>query len=111
MSPVDPLLSTDNLAIIRDTGPSRPATNEFNALFNRNQVRWQVDGLAGGRDTFGDQFVVSALSDNVSYTLGQLHYETDGFVDNDAAEKDIYDLLHTWPGFDKSFAPGGRETF
>ena len=93
MSTVDPLLSTDNLVMMRDTGPSRPAINEFNALFNRDQVRWQIDGIAGSRDTLGDQMVVSALMGNFSYTLGQLHYETDGFVENDAAEKDIYDLL------------------
>jgi Tfp pilus assembly protein PilF len=90
---VEPLLSSDNLAIIRDTGPSRLATNEYNVLFNRNQIRWQIDALAGDRDTFGDQVVVSDLIDDFSIALGQLHYETDGFVENDAAEKNIYDLF------------------
>jgi hypothetical protein len=93
VSTVDPLLSTDNLVIVRGTGPSRPATNEFDVLFNRNQIRWQIDSIVGGRDTFGDQIVVSQLLDNVSFSAGQLHYETDGFVDNDAAEKNIYDLF------------------
>ena len=29
----------------------------------------------------------------MSVVLSQLHYETDGFIENDAAEKDIYDLF------------------
>jgi len=93
LSYVGPQLSTDNLGISKDSGPARPGTNEFNALFNRNDVRVQFDGVVGGRDTFGDQFVASTLADKFSYTLNQLHYETDGFVENDAAEKDIYGLL------------------
>jgi Tfp pilus assembly protein PilF len=93
LSYVGPQLGTDNLGISKDSGPARPGTNEFNALFNRNDVRAQFDGVVGGRDTFGDQFVASMLADKFSYTLNQLHYETDGFVENDAAEKDIYGLL------------------
>ena len=88
-----PNLNTDSLLINSNTGPARPGTNEFNALFNRNDVRLQFHGIVGGLDTYGDQFVASALKDNFSYTLSQLHYETDGFIENDAAERDIYDLL------------------
>jgi ferric-dicitrate binding protein FerR (iron transport regulator) len=88
-----PQLGTDNLVINRDTGPARPGTNEFNALFNRDDVRVQVDGVVGGLDTIGEQFVASALSGNFSYSLSQLHYETDGFLENDASTKDIYDVL------------------
>ena len=33
------------------------------------------------------------FNDKVSYTFSQLHYETDGFVENDAAEKDIADFI------------------
>jgi tetratricopeptide (TPR) repeat protein len=90
---VGPLLTTDNLVIDRHIGPARPGTNEYNALFNRNDVRVQIDGVVGGLDTLGDQFVASALADKLSLSLSQLHYETDGFGDNDAADKDIYGLL------------------
>ena len=88
-----PALGTDNLAINRNVGPARPGNNEFDALFSRDDVRVQFDGIAGERDTFGDEFIASALQDKVSLSLSQLHYETDGFTDNDAARKDIYDLL------------------
>ena len=101
LSSVSPQLGTDNLAINRDTGPARAGANEYNALFNRNDTRIQLDGVIGGLDTIGDQFVFSALQNNISYAFSQLHYETDGFVENDAAEKDIYELLvhgQTAPG-------------
>ena len=88
-----PLLGADNLAILRAGGPSQIGTSEFNELFSRDGIRFHFDGVAGSRDTLGDQFQVSALSGSVSATLGQIHYETDGFVENDAAEKDLYDLL------------------
>jgi Tfp pilus assembly protein PilF len=93
ISPVAPQLDTDNLAIVRDTGPSRPGTNEFNLLFNQDQTRVQFDGVVGGRNTLAEQFLISGLANTVSYSLSQLHYKTDGFVDNDAAEKNIYDLF------------------
>ena len=93
LAAVGPQLGTDNLAINRNVGPARPSTNEFNAMFNRDDLRVQVDGIVGGLDTLGDEFVATALLDNVSYSIGQLHYETDGFTDNDAARRDIYDFL------------------
>jgi tetratricopeptide (TPR) repeat protein len=92
-APVPPLLSAGNLAILRDTGPSQLGANEFNQLFNRDGVRFEFDGIAGGRDTLGEQLLVSALADDVSATFSQLHYETEGFTSNDAAQKDIYDLF------------------
>jgi Flp pilus assembly protein TadD len=93
LSVVPPLLSTDNLAILRDTGPSRSATNEYNALFNREGFRLEADGMLGGRDTGGEQLIASALAGRLSGALSQVHYETDGFSDNDSARKDIYDLF------------------
>jgi len=93
LAPVPPLLSTDNLAILRDVGPSRLGTSEYNALYNGDGARAELDLISGERDTLGDQFVANVLAGNVSAALSQLHYETEGFIDNDAADKDIYDLF------------------
>jgi tetratricopeptide (TPR) repeat protein len=90
---VDLLLSTDNLFILRDTGPFRLGANEFSQLFDRNQVRLQVDAIGGNHQTFGDQVVVSGLTDKIGYAVSQLHYETNGFRDNNDAQKDIYDIF------------------
>jgi len=88
-----PVLGVDNLTILRATGPTQLGVNEFNQLFNSDGVRFDFDALAGERDSFGDQAQASLLSGRWSATLGQIHYETDGFVENDAAEKDIYSML------------------
>lgn len=93
LASMGPQLNTDNLTISRDTGPARAGANEFNVLFNQNDLRFQFDGIAGNLDTYGNQFAASALVDKVSYTLSQLHYESDGFADNSAAEKDVYDFI------------------
>jgi outer membrane receptor protein involved in Fe transport len=92
LASVGPQLGTDNLAISKDSGPARPGANEFNALFNQDGTRVRFDGIAGNLGTWGNKFVGSALIDRLSLSLSQLHYETDGFTDNDAAVKDIYGL-------------------
>ncbi|HSV21088.1 MAG TPA: FecR domain-containing protein [Casimicrobiaceae bacterium] len=86
-------INSDNLLILRGTGPSRLGTNEFNRLFNRNQVAAQFDGLVGNLSTNGDQVILGGLQNNVAFAASQLHYETDGFRDNGAARKDIYDAF------------------
>ena len=93
LSTIPPLLGTDNLTILRDTGPSRSGLNEYNALFDRDGFRLQVDGISGSRDTLGDQLVASVLQGGVSASVSQLHYETDGFSRNDTSEKDVYDFF------------------
>ena len=93
LSPIDPQLGTDNLGILRGSGPSRLGTNEFSQLFARDEVRLQVDGIAGSRGTVGDQFVFSGVSGKVAYAASQLHYETDGFRTNDDARKNGVDLF------------------
>ncbi|MDH5254810.1 MAG: FecR domain-containing protein, partial [Gammaproteobacteria bacterium] len=88
--PVNLLEAADRLTVLRDTGPSRVGINEYNSLFNRDQLRIQADIVAGSRDTWGDQFVASGLTDRLGFAFSQLHYETAGFTDNNVGEKDIY---------------------
>ncbi len=90
---VDLALDTDNLFILRDTGPFRLGAGEFDQLFDRDQIRLQVDGIGGTHQTVGDQVIVSGLNDKVGYAVSQLHYETNGFRDNNDARKDIYDVF------------------
>jgi tetratricopeptide (TPR) repeat protein len=87
------LLSTENLAILRNVGPTHAGTNEYNVLFSRDGARVEFDAIAGSEDTFGDQFLFGMMADDLSIGLSQLHYETDGFIENDAVDKDIYDFF------------------
>ena len=93
MSPVDPLLATDSILILRDAGPSQLGANEFNRLFNQDEVLVSVEGIVGELDTLGNQIVLSGLVNRLSFALSQFHYETEGFVGNDSAERTVYDVF------------------
>ena len=47
----------------------------------------------GGNSTYGDQIVVTGLWDRFSVSVGQLHYETDGFRANNDLEENIYNIF------------------
>ena len=93
ISPINPQISSDNLVILRDAGPSGLGVYEFNQLFSRDQVRVQFDGVVGSLGTRGDQFIVSGLTNRVAYAVSQLHYETDGFGENNDTKKNAYDIF------------------
>jgi Tfp pilus assembly protein PilF len=93
LNPIQPQLAESNLAILEGAGPSDPSFNEFNPLFQRNRVALQANGVVGGNDTLGDDLVFSGVYGKGSFSIGQFHYETDGFRENNDQEKDIYNLF------------------
>lgn len=70
-----------------------PGFSEYNRLYVRNGLQFQALAFVGGRATRADQALVSGVSDALSYSLGQFHYETDGFRPNLQARKDLYDAF------------------
>jgi tetratricopeptide (TPR) repeat protein len=93
INPVQPSLAQSNLFILEGAGPSAPSFNEFNPLFNRNRFALQASGVVGNNDTLGEEIVHSAVWNRYSYSLGQFHFETDGFRENNDQEQDIYNLF------------------
>ncbi len=93
MTPVQPQLGEANLFILDSAGPSSVAFNEFNPLFNRNGLRVQGSGVVGGNDTWGQDVVVSGIQDRWSFSLGQYHFETEGFRENNDLEQDVLNAL------------------
>ena len=93
VNPVQPSLAQKNLSILEGAGPSSPSFNEFNPLFLRNRIALQASGVAGSRDTFGEEVVLSGLRDRFSYSLGQFHFRTDGFRENDDQTQNIYNVF------------------
>jgi tetratricopeptide (TPR) repeat protein len=89
ITPVQPQLAETNLFILEGAGPAAPAFNEFNPLFTRNRFTLQASGILGNNDTYSDEVVHSGLWDNFSYSVGQFHYETDGFRENNDLRHDI----------------------
>jgi tetratricopeptide (TPR) repeat protein len=93
ITPVQPQLAESSLLITPGAGPSDTSFNEFNPLFERNRLALQASGVAGGNSILGDELVQSGLHNRFSYSLGQFHYETDGFRNNNDLETDIYNIF------------------
>jgi tetratricopeptide (TPR) repeat protein len=93
VSAVQPQLAETNLSILGGSGPAEPAFNEFNSLFNRNRLSLLASGAAGGNDTLADEVVVSGVWNKVSFSAGQFHFNSDGFQENNAQERDIFNAF------------------
>jgi tetratricopeptide (TPR) repeat protein len=93
ITPVQPQLAESNLFILDGAGPAAPSFNEFNPLFVRNRLALQASGVVGDNDTFGDELAQSGLWNKFSYSLGQFHFETDGFRKNNDLKTDIYNVF------------------
>ncbi len=90
ITPIQPQLAEKNLQILAGSGPGTLGFNEFNPLFSRNSLALQASGVVGTNDTVADEMVQSGLWNNFSYSLGQFHYETDGFRPNNDLRQDLY---------------------
>jgi tetratricopeptide (TPR) repeat protein len=93
INPVQPHLAESNLIILDGAGPGDLSFNEFNPLFNRNQIALRLSGVIGENDTLGDEIVVSGIYNNVSISAGQFHFETDGYRRNNDLDEDIYNVF------------------
>ncbi len=90
ITPLQPQLTENNLFILSGAGPSEAAFNEFNPLFARNRLAAQVHTVGGAKDTFGDDAVFSGVQGKISFSIGQFHYETGGYRENNGQEQNIY---------------------
>jgi len=93
VTPLQPELSVANLAILQGAGPSSLSFYEYNPLFARNGIGLQTNVLVGNNDTVADNFVVSGIHGRFSGSVGQFHYETDGFRPNNDIENDVYNAF------------------
>nr|MCH9698791.1 FecR domain-containing protein [Gammaproteobacteria bacterium] len=90
ITPIQAGLSESNLLILDGLGPSNSSFNEFNPLFARNRNNLQLSGTYGNNNSFGNEFVFSGLMNKFSYSFSQLHFETDGFRNNNNLNQNIY---------------------
>ena len=81
-TPIQPRLGESNLFLISAQGPSALAFNEFNAMFNRNQVNAMVSGSVGEDETWAGEAMVSGIYKRFSFSLGYERFETDGWREN-----------------------------
>jgi tetratricopeptide (TPR) repeat protein len=89
ITPIQPRLAESNLFLISAGGPGTLSFNEFNPLFNRDQISLQASGIFGDNSTAGEEAVVSGIYRKASFSMGQFHYETDGFRKNNDQNDNI----------------------
>lgn len=90
ITPVQPRLAEGNALILGGLGPADLSLNEFNPLFQRNRFGLLASGLVGNNGTYSDEVVHSGLWDDFSYSLGQFHYQTEGYRRNNDIDENLY---------------------
>ncbi|NJD08223.1 MAG: tetratricopeptide repeat protein, partial [Methylococcaceae bacterium] len=93
ITPIQPRLAESNLFLVGNLGPSALSLNEFNPLFNRNRFTTLISGQVGSNDTYADELVHAGLYKNLSYSLGQFHYQTAGYKKNDDIDANVYNAF------------------
>jgi len=93
LNPIQLSTSEANLNIVTAGGPASAGFNEFTPLFQRNQTQFSLAGLAGNNDTWGAEAALSGVYDRVSFSLGALTYDTDGWRPNNGLEQDLYNIF------------------
>ncbi|MDD5580724.1 MAG: tetratricopeptide repeat protein [Methylobacter sp.] len=93
ITPVQPQLTAENIGILNTTGPANLSTNEYDPLYTSNGAHIVLNGAYGSRNTKTDNAIISGIYDNLSMSLGQFHYQTDGFRVNDDYKQDIYNAF------------------
>ncbi|WP_371128869.1 TonB-dependent receptor domain-containing protein [Nitrosospira sp. Nsp1] len=93
VNPVQPRLAVADLNIITGTGPAVAGFNEFAPLVERNKPQLVASGIFGSHSTIGDEAVLSALYGRASVSVGQFHYNTKGFRDNNDQKHNVYNAF------------------
>ena len=91
--PVQPSLSEPSLALLSIPGVTRPTFYEFSPLFNRDGWFGVGFGGIGNNGILGDEMAFSYLNRNFSISVGQYHFQDDGFRFNDEVEHSVVSML------------------
>lgn len=94
-TPVQPELAETRLALLDTTGPARVTFAEFAPLYDADGLAITGTGIAGTQDTLGGEGAITGLYRNGSISVGQYHFETDGYRDNNDVEHDIFNAIST----------------
>jgi len=94
-TPVQPELAETRLELLDTTGPARVTFAEFAPLFDADGLSLAGTGTVGTQDTLGGEYAITGLYRNGSISVGQYHFETDGYRDNNDLEHDIFNAVST----------------
>jgi tetratricopeptide (TPR) repeat protein len=92
-NPLQPAASETDLQFLAGTTAGSAALGEYTPLFVRDRVGVQGSVLAGEHNTYVDEAVVTTQGGPGVASAGFLHYETDGFRDNQDQTRDIQNVF------------------
>ena len=92
-SPLQPAASETGLQFLAGTTAGSASLNEYTPLFVRDRVGVQGSALAGENNTYVNEAVVTAQGGPAVVSGGFLHYETEGFRENQDQTRDIQNLF------------------
>ncbi len=101
LTPIPPQLGQPSSFVTGRLGPSPVAFNELGSPLTRNGLRLQVSGATGGDGVVGSDVTLAGLHDEVSYSVGEYHFATDGFRRNNDLDQRIANAFVQFrPGLD-----------
>jgi len=93
LNPIQPQLTESSLGILDGAGPISLATSDFTPMFTKNGHILQLNSIANNKNTFGYDFVLSGLQDNISYSLGEFNYDNPGVRSNNDLNNTIRNIF------------------
>jgi tetratricopeptide (TPR) repeat protein len=115
LDPIQPSLAFTDLDIVAQSGLFAPGFNEFGQLFLRDGLRLDGTGVLGSDDGLrADEIAATLLKGRAALSVGQFHYETNGFRENSNLEHDIlsaFGQFQVVEGFDLQLEYRRRDTY
>lgn len=93
---LQPQLSETGISVVEGGGPQRPAFNEYHSLFMQEGAYVMANGFGGSDSTWGNDLGGSLLAGPFAVSLGQYHYESNGWRENADQEQDVYNGFMQW---------------
>ena len=104
LSPLQPQQTQTDLPLFPGSVSADTGFRDYTPLFTRDGLHVQFNGLFGSNHTLGDDMVISGISNRISYSIGQAHYESQGFRPNNDLTQNIHSaFIQTQLSEDSSF--------
>ncbi|HMY39068.1 MAG TPA: hypothetical protein PK011_07080, partial [Marinagarivorans sp.] len=81
-TPLAPGFAETAMQVLPGAGPHEMGINEYNAAFSPNGINGFVSALGAGNNTRATEGQVQLVGEKTDLSLGQYHYYSDGFREN-----------------------------
>jgi Tfp pilus assembly protein PilF len=102
LDPLQPQLSNSNLGLLDGNGPGELSYSEYNPLFTRNGLAFQLDTSIAEEETWSNDAILAGLYSRFAFSFGQYHTETEGLRENADYEQDLYNIFAQYAISDKT---------